>query len=120
MATLSSQDISVRLQLSAQAYSGILSDYMDALRFGKKNANIYESKLYLIGIYISLLQNYTPCECGLDCTNNCITEEQAQSVSDKLAKLTGVCFQPIGFNYIGSTPQGGIGKMQIGCNFIVS
>lgn len=31
--------------------------------------------------------------------NNCISEEQLLSIFDRISKITGVCFQPIGFTY---------------------
>ena len=120
MSTLSSLDLLVRVQIAGQKYSEILNKYIDNLRYGKKGSGIYESKLTLLGIYIELLQDYAVDECNYDQTNNCLTEEQAQLISDKIAKLTNYCFQPLGFKYSGDIPQNGIGKMQIGCNFVVS
>ena len=120
MADLSSLDLLVRIQLSGQKYSEILNKYIDGLRWGKKDVILLETKLTLLNIYIDLLIDYTVCECDADCTNNCLTEEQAQLISDKISTLTNVCFQPLGFNYIGDNKQGGISKMQIGCSFVVS
>ncbi len=120
MNSLSSLDLQVRLQLSGQAYSDLLSKYIDSLRWGKRDIILFESKLLLLGIYIELLSDYLVCECSIDCTNNCLNETQAQLICDKISDLTNICFQPLGFNYIGDAKQGGIGKMQIGCNFIVS
>ncbi len=120
MQTLSSLDLLVRIQLSGQKYSEILNNYIDSLRFGKKNNIILETKLILLGTYVELLQSYSVNECGYNQTNNCLTEQQAQSICDKISQLTNLYFQPLGFKYIGNIPQNGIGKMQIGCNFIVS
>ncbi len=100
--TISSLDLEVRLQLLGQS-------------------SVYESKLTLLGIYIELLSGYQVDECGYSQVGNCLTEDQANLLFDKITKLTGLCFQPLGFNYKGTTSsQGGISKMQIGCNFIVS
>jgi len=117
---ISSLDLEVRLQLSGQKYSEMLNKYLDILRYGKRGAEVYESKLNLLGIYIELLQDYEVDECGHDQTNNCLTEDQANLLFDKISQLTKVCFQPLGFNYTGTTSsQVGISKMQIGCNFII-
>jgi len=118
--TYSSLDLQVRLQLSGQKYTELLSSYIDSLRWGKRNINKLEDKLTLLSVYIELLSDYTACECGLDCTNNCLTLDGINSVCINIEKITGLCFQPLGFNYIGDQKQGGIGKIQIGCNFIVS
>ena len=120
MSDLSSLDLQVRLQISGQKYSEILSSYVDVLRYGKKDRLLYETKLTLLGIYIELLSDYVVDECGNDPTNNCLTEEDAQLLADKISQLINVCFQPLGFNYTGDIKQSGIGKFQIGCNFVVS
>ena len=120
MSSLSSLDLLVRLQLSGQKYSEILNKYIDSLRWGKKDYKALENKLVLLGIYIELLQDFQVLECNYDQTNNCLTEEQAQLIADKISKLTNLCFQPLGFKYSGDQVQNGISKMQIGCNFIVS
>ena len=119
MATLSQLDINVRLQLSGQKYSEMMYKYIDSLRWGKKSSIIEQNKLYLLGVYIELLMNYRILSCGETDTNNCITETEAQSVCDKISKLTNLCFQPLGFNYTGSEKQGGVGKMKIECDFKV-
>jgi len=120
MATVSSLDLEVRLQIAGQKYSEILSKYVDSLRYGKKSFKSFENKLQLLGIYIELLQDFVVDECGYDNTNNCMTEEDAQLVADKISKLTGYCFQNLGYRYSGDRAQSGISKMQIGCNFVVS
>lgn len=119
MADLSKVDLLVRLQLSGQKYSELVSKYIDYIRFGKKD-NVLKNKLVLLDIYIELLLNYKICTCDTDCTNNCITEEQAQLICDKISKLTNLCFQPIGFNYQGTGIYSGIGSMEIGCDFEVN
>ncbi len=120
MSSLSSLDLQVRLQLSGQKYSEILSKYIDGLKYGKRDNILLQTKLTLLGIYIELLQTYSVDECNYDQTNNCLTEEDAQLLANKISQLTNICFQPLGFKYIGNIPQSGIGKMQIGCNFVVS
>lgn len=120
MADLNQTDLTVRLQLSGQKYSEMLSTYTDSLRYGRKDVLLLQSKLALLNRYIKILLDYTICGCGIDCTNNCITEDEAQSVCDSISKVTGLCFQPIGFKYIGSTSiSQGIGFMEIECSFIV-
>ena len=37
--------------------------------------------------------------CGGKCSTNCISEKQAQEISNKIQKLTKLCFQYLGFNY---------------------
>jgi hypothetical protein len=120
MANISSLDLKVRLQLLGEAYATILNKYTDSLRFSKKDKLNLKSKLLLLGIYIEILSIYNVDECGYDSSNNCITEDEAQVLCDNAAKLANVCFQPLGFNYIGSDTQSGISKFQIGCNFVVS
>jgi hypothetical protein len=97
-----------------------MSKYIDILRYGKKDAANLKSKLKLLGIYIELLSDYVVDVCGNDSTNNCLTEDDAQLLCDKIQILTNLCFQPMGYDYIGTPKQGGIGKMQIGCSFVVS
>ena len=99
MNTLSKLDIKVRLQLSGQKYSEILSKYIDSLKWGKKNSILLETKLTLLGIYIELLLDYTTLDNSPTPINNCLTESQAQLITDKISKLTNICFQPIGFVY---------------------
>jgi hypothetical protein len=36
---------------------------------------------------------------GIKKYNNCISEVQLLSIFDKISKITGVCFQPLGFTY---------------------
>ena len=132
MATLSQLDIDVRILLSKKAYVEMTNKYISQLRIGKKSACDLEERLWLMDIYISMLEDYTPCSSCPDpsstqtadndpCRFNCVSEEEIQRISDKLSQLGGIVFQPIGFQYQGALPvQGGIGSMQIGCNFIVS
>ena len=121
MADLSQQDLDVRLQLSGQRYSAMLSTYIDNLRYGKKDSGLLEYKLFILDKYIDLLLGYAVCGCNVDCTNNCITEEEAQQICNNISKIANIYFQPSGFRYTGvGAAQSGIGKMVIGCSFIVS
>ena len=115
MSTLSQLDLGVRLQLAGEGYSNILSKYIDNLKYGKVNKSI-ETQLFILDIYISILLDYQVC--GEEV--NCITEDQAQLICDKISQLIDICFQPIGYKYIGSEDYFGIGAMQIGCSFIIS
>jgi len=116
-------DLNVRLQLSGQKYSEWLNDYINALRYGKKTTIEIQNKLFILSVYIDMMLDYKIYQCDpttYSNTNNCLTETEIESVFDKLSKLTGICFQPYGYKYIGSENSQGIGSMQIGCNFIVS
>jgi len=120
MITFTKRDLDVRIQLSACAYADMVSDYIDALKLGKRNVKTIHNKLIVLDSYIQMLIAFDVCSAC--CTEVCITDEQALQVSDVLSKLTDVCFQPPGFDY--EVPAGlanmGIGAMQIGCTFVVS
>ncbi len=118
---LSSIDINTYLQLSGIEYSNILDKYIDSLRWSRKDAEELQEKLFLLNVYIRILENYKPgCLNGVIETNNCQTEEQIINIIEKISKLTGICFQSPGFQYVGIEKQKGIGFMQIGCSFVVS
>jgi hypothetical protein len=110
-------DLSVRLQLSGAKYSEILYKYVNALRYGKKDVAL-KKKLLLLDMYIELLLSHSTSDCD-DTTFNCLTEEQAQTVCDKITKLTGLIFQPIGYNYIGTGRYDGMGSNEIGCDYTI-
>ena len=121
MSTLSQLDLDVRLQLSGIAYSDLMSKYIDSLRLGKKDYLLLQSKLLALNIYIEILLGYSVSTCSVDNTDyNCVTEEEAQLIFDKISKLTNICFQPIGFVYAGSEGYFGVDAMEIGCDFIIS
>ena len=120
MATLSQLDLDVRLQLSGIRYCELISIYVDSLRFGKKCVVDEQYKLFILNNYIELLSTYNIDTCDTISPNNCLTESEAQLICDNISEMFDICFQPIGFEYIGEEKQGGIGKMIIGCDFIVS
>jgi hypothetical protein len=114
-------DLKVRLQLSGMKYSDWMDDYIKALKYGKRNIIEIQNKLFLLNVYIEIMLDYKIYTgCSNTNTNNCLTEIEISDVFEKVSTLTGICFQPYGFNYIGDEKQGGIGKMQIGCSFVVS
>lgn len=119
MSNISQLDLDVRLQLSGQKYSELINKYFSLLKIGKKDYNL-RFKLILLHSYIELLYTFQIERCGNSGYNNCIDEDDALSIFDKISKLTGICFQPLGYKYQGDTPQDGVGAMEIGCDFIVS
>ena len=102
MATLSQQDLDVRLQLIGCEYGTLTTTFANNLKWGRKCAKKDWKNLILLSVYISLLEDY---HVGL--TTNCITETQLQTMLDKISKLTKICFRPIGFTYFDSAEDTG-------------
>jgi hypothetical protein len=101
MSKISILDLDVRLFLVKESYVNIIDDYINSLKFGKQNVKNIRNKLILIDVYITLLNNYNFSNNDSNLIN-CISEDKLKLVFDKLSSLTGICFQPIGYKYIGS------------------
>ena len=91
-------DLNVRLQISSCKYAEIANAYANNLKYGISCSKSNLNKLILLNGYIDLLKNY---EVGSD--KNCITEQEAQEIADKISKLICVCFQYINFPYEDNT-----------------
>lgn len=51
-----------------------------------------------------IADGFTGGSCGIPLPSNCFTEEEIQEILEKVSKLTGLCFQPPGFEY--EIPEG--------------
>ena len=87
-------DLLVRIQLSICKYAELANAYSNNLKYGIKCCDSNLNKLLLLNGYINILKNYKP-----NSSNNCLTENEVQIISDNISKLTGLCFQPINFEY---------------------
>tara|TARA_R110000868_G_scaffold63178_2_gene190413 strand:- start:1101 stop:1391 length:291 start_codon:yes stop_codon:yes gene_type:complete len=94
MANISQTDLIVRLQLLGCKYGELSSTFANNLKFGRKCAKTEWKKLILLGVYISILEDY-----HINDTVNCLTELQLSKMLEKASKLTDICFKPYGFNY---------------------
>ena len=116
---LQQTDVIMRAYSTSCEVGNLTDKYVSNLMMGTCVKDL-EKTLLILDVYTNLLNSYTVCGCGTDCTNNCITEEEVLIISDKISKLTGLCFEPIGYSYPNAISGSGIGAMQIGCDFIVS
>ena len=85
-------DITVRMQLAGEAYSELVNEYANDLKWGRK-CNKFED-IFFLNAYIELLECY-----DVDSENNCITEDQLTQVFNNIQKLTHLTFKPYGFSY---------------------
>lgn len=98
MSNISQQDLDVRLQLLGCEYGELTSIFANNLKWGKKCAKTEWKKLILLGIYISILEDYQ-----IDNEVNCLTEDQLSEMLNKASKLSDICFRPYNFTYTSSS-----------------
>lgn len=91
---MNSTDLLVRLQLMGCKYGELLNDYVNGLKYGKKNLTCLKWKLLLLNVYIEIVECY-----DLNSENNCFTEDELKQLFDDVSSLTGLCFQPYGYSY---------------------
>jgi len=94
MATTNSTDLLVRLQLAGCKYGDLALEYVNDLKFGRKCATKHQWELFLLNVYLEILECHE-----IDNENSCFTDEEIQSIFNKISELTDICFKPIGFSY---------------------
>ncbi len=87
-------DLTTRLQLLGQKYADLTNTFCNNLKWGKQCAKAEWKELILLSVYIELLEKY-----DLDSDNNCITEDQLDTLFDVVSKLIKVTFKPASFSY---------------------
>jgi hypothetical protein len=95
---ITQQDLTVRLQLLGCSYGELTSTFANNLKWGKKCAKTEWKNLILLGVYISILEDY-----HVDDEVNCLTENQLSTMLNKASKLTDICFKPYNFTYTPAT-----------------
>lgn len=97
---LTQTDLDERLQ-TAKCCAGSLTYKTDKeFRYGMKCAKFNLEKLFLLEMWIKILECYTPLdENDPDETLNCITEEQAQYLFEQISKTCKACFKAINYTY---------------------
>lgn len=96
MAQISQTDLTVRLQIFGIKYTDVLSEWIDALRYGKQSSLYLENDLFNINMIIEILKGF---DVGNTTGNNCFTEDQLSLMLDNFSEKYNICFQPYGFNY---------------------
>lgn len=97
---LTQSDLNKRLQ-RAYCCAGSLAFTTDKeYRYGLKCANKHLEDLFLLHVWIEILECYTPLNPNdPDETTNCITEEKAQYLFEQISKTCKVCFDTINTTY---------------------
>ena len=101
MATyLTQTDLDERLE-TAYCCAGSLAYRVDKeFRYGMKCAKSNLEKLFLLTVWIKILQCYTPLDPDdVDETENCITEEQAQYLFEQISKTCKACYEAVNYTY---------------------
>jgi hypothetical protein len=105
MVYLTQSDIDVRLQAAYCCAGSLAFKTSKEFRYGMKCAKSNLEKLFLLNVLIEILECYIPASIpdGEDeyeeNTGNCITEEKAQLLFEKISKDCKTCFETINKTY---------------------
>lgn len=105
MIYLTQDDIDQRLQAAYCCAGSLAFKTSKEFRYGMKCAKTNLEKLFLLNVLIEILECYTPASIETDDieytenTGNCITEEKAQLLFEKISKDCKTCFETINKTY---------------------
>lgn len=91
---INSTDLVIRLQLSGCKYGELALEYINDLKYGRKCATKHQWELFLLNVYLEILECH-----DLDSENTCFTEDEIKEIFNKISKLTDICFRPLGYTY---------------------
>ncbi len=100
MINLSQQDLNVRLQLTQCCISTLTNELLVKIKVGAKDVDCKLKDLQVVQEMLEALKCYNILTDEITETDNCLSEEQVQSMFDYIASKCKTCFQYPGFNYI--------------------
>lgn len=91
---MNSTDFLVRMQLIGCKYGTLANTWVNDLKFGRKCAIKNKWNLFLLNMYLEILECHE-----LNNEDSCFTDDEIKDIFDNISELTGLCFQPYGFTY---------------------
>ena len=93
------QDLNVRLQLTQCAVASSTNSLLSKIKIGASDSNYKLIELQTIQGMLDAAKCYNVLGNGITEDDNCLNEDELQSIFDYISSKLNICFQYPGFNY---------------------